>query len=311
VVEELWRWIEPRAGDLQDGRALDADELAAARRELPRLHAFATGLREQLLQGTGVVWIRGLAGFGRGEAFARRCHELLGCAIGKPLDHYGRLFEIRDRGVDHVTERVPVSMTRATTEFHTDSSRRDVLVDLVGLLCERPAMHGGDSLVSNAMCVRDRLAAESPELLTLLEQPWIRDLVTPGSETSLEALQANRFPVFDGDPSGADFTFRHMRLWLERGQKNAGRPIDAAAAAALDRLDALLREPEHSLRLRLDSGDILWVDNRALAHDRDGYEDDPAAPRCLLRMWVDCGRPRPASSAPRPAEVAAATPAID
>lgn len=293
VVEELWSWIEPRVEVLRSGEALTADELMDARRALPRLQALASDLRDQLLKGTGVIWLRGLDGFGLGESFARRCHELLGCAIGAPLDQYGRLFEIRDRGVDHLTKRVPVSMTCATTEFHTDSSRRDVLPDLVGLLCERPALRGGDSLVSNALAVYDRLAAEHPALLAQLRKPWIRDLVTPGTEKTMAALRANAFPVFAGDPRGEDFAMRHMRLWLERGQEEAGEPIDDLTRAALDRLDELLREPRHALRLRLDRGDILWVDNRALAHDRDGYEDDPGAPRCLLRMWIDCGRPQP------------------
>jgi alpha-ketoglutarate-dependent taurine dioxygenase len=35
------------------------------------------------------------------------------------------------------------------------------------------------------------------------------------------------------------------------------------------------------------AGDMQFLDNRVILHSRTAYEDDPAHPRDLLRIWVD------------------------
>ena len=55
-------------------------------------------------------------------------------------------------------------------------------------------------------------------------------------------------------------------------------------------LDAALAREDHVLPIQLDAGDLLFIDNTTIAHDRDAYEDDPSAPRLMLRLWLR--RPR-------------------
>ena len=59
-----------------------------------------------------------------------------------------------------------------------------------------------------------------------------------------------------------------------------------AVQAALDQLDAILEEPDSVATFTLQRGEMLWVDNTTTLHDRTAYEDDPNAPRLLLRQWV-------------------------
>lgn len=253
--------------------------------ELPGLRALADEVRQKLLLGPGVVWLRGLALSLPAEE-QRVFMAAFGAALGTPLDHYGRLYEVRDRGVSYRTDAVPVSMTKACTGFHTDSSRIDCLPDFVGLLCERPAKEGGESLVSNALQAHATLQEQAPDALAVLAQPLVRDLVTPGVERTAAALAANRFPVFARSTRPEGLLFRYMRYWIERGQERAGEPLGARALAALDALDEHLADDAHVARFRLAAGDMMWVNNRFLAHNRDAYEDDPACPRLLHRMWV-------------------------
>jgi hypothetical protein len=37
--------------------------------------------------------------------------------------------------------------------------------------------------------------------------------------------------------------------------------------------------------------DMLFIDNTAIAHDRDAYIDDPTAPRLMLRLWLSERQP--------------------
>jgi alpha-ketoglutarate-dependent taurine dioxygenase len=55
----------------------------------------------------------------------------------------------------------------------------------------------------------------------------------------------------------------------------------------------VLARPEHVVRFRLEQGDVLWVNNRVMAHNRTGYEDSPGNVRQLQRMWIQCATSQP------------------
>lgn len=256
---------------------------AAAR---PHLAAFGRSVRRRLLLGEGVAWIRGLAELGLDPAEQRLGYLALGRSLGEPMLQYGLLYEVRDRGMDHRDQAVPVSMTGAGTDFHTDSSAAGVLPDFVALLCEEPSRRGGDSLVSNALRVHELMRRSDPDLLEVLYRPFVRDLVTPGVPKTRANLLANRIPVFARCRRPEGLVFRYMRYWIEKGQERAGEPLDDTVLAALDRLDELLAADEQSVCFRLEAGDVLVVNNRTLAHNRTDYHDTPDNVRLLHRMWI-------------------------
>ena len=255
--------------------------------ETPRLAEFGRGIQRGLLHGAGVAWVRGLAGLGFSPGEQRLFYMMLGVSMGRVMTEYGPIFCVRDRGGDYRKEAIPVSMTGAETGFHTDSSAVDTLPDLVGLLCEEPSREGGHSLISNAMHAYWHLRVSAPESLELLEQEFIRDVVTPGKERTEENLRRNRFPIFDGGPEGKGRTFRYMRYWIEQGHEKAGSPLTERERVALDVLDETLASPENVVRLHLERGEQLWVNNRRIAHGREGYADSPGNCRQLQRLWLE------------------------
>ena len=290
VVDEFRR----RVGDQ------DLEHFEWQPQSMPRLTRFAHVLRRRLLLGSGIVWVRGLRSQ-LADAEQQKIFYLgLGCAMGSPLTSYGRLYAVRDRGQDHRRTAIPVSQTSATTGFHTDSSNKDVLPDLIGLLCEKPAIRGGESLVSNALFAFDRLQKQAPHALEVLSTPLLRDLVAPGTDRSEAARLANEIPVFATSERPEGVTFRYMRYWIERGHERVGKTLRQQVVEALDRLDALLADDDAVVRFRLEAGDILWVNNRTIAHNRTAYRSAPGAPRILHRMWLACGRANSGWSASPP-----------
>ena len=269
-----------------EGAALEAEFAESCdpgRFPLPRLRAFAARLRTELTAGTGVAWVTSGLPARSGEAANRLFFVAVGSAIGRPLEPYGRLYEVRDTGRSHRDESIPASQTRAETGFHTDSSARDTLPDVVGLLCLQPAMAGGDTLISSATTVHETLRSVQPHDLSLLYRRFVRDVVTPGAHRP--ALYENRFPVFCFD-RGPGPVFRYMRYWIETGCQRAGVALTPAELSAFDQLDAMLGSREHAVRLRLRGSEMLWLNNRTVAHNRTEFRDDPASPRRLLRMWL-------------------------
>ncbi len=259
---------------------------------VPALVRLGERVRAELQRGTGIARVVGLGVTGLDDATLRLAYLATGLGTGPALGNYGRLFDVKDRGEDYKTSAVPVSMTREATSFHTDSSARDVEPDHVGLLCLQPAVQGGESLATSAVSVHEELRRVAPDVLPLLYKDYARDVVTPGTERNLDSIRANRFPIFRFDAHHGALTFRYMRYWIERAHGLIGEPLTAAETNALDRLDALLGDARFVLSFTLQRGEMLWVNNRSIAHNRTAFTDDPRAPRTLVRMWtLDPGRP--------------------
>ena len=282
VAQEFYRHIANHS-DFCDGSAPTGADLE----KLPALRRFGVELRRELLAGDGLAWVAGLDAMGIIPGHQRFFYAALGMSMGRAMTEYGYLYPVHDRGLDYKSEAVPVSMTREETGIHTDSSAVHSLPDLVGLLCEEPSRNGGDSLVVNALNVYWRLRVYAPEVLEILEGDFIRAIVTPGTEKNEEALLENSFPIFSCGLRQKGRTFRYMRYWIEKGQAQANRPLSSRQVAALNILDEALVSEQNLVRLRLKRGDMLWVNNRTVAHGRESFFDTPGNRRQFQRMWIE------------------------
>jgi alpha-ketoglutarate-dependent taurine dioxygenase len=253
--------------------------------ETPALAALGEAIRFRLKHLHGIVRITGFDPK-LDDATLRMAYLATGLGTGDALTQYGRLFDVKDRGEDYRTSAVPVSMTRESTSFHTDSSARDVQPDYVGLLCLQAALQGGESLVSSAMAAHDALRVLAPESLALLYDDYFRDVVTPGTGRNLNSIRENKFPIYRYDPAVRRMTFRYMRYWIERAHSLLQQPLSEETIGAFDQLDALLCDPRFMISFTLQRGEMLWVDNRSMAHNRSAFVDDPDAPRTMVRMWT-------------------------
>jgi len=254
---------------------------------LSATESWASDIREILVSGPGLCVISGVSRTPLDRSERRRLFAFLSLALGRPLRQYGLLYPIQDRGLDHTKEAVPVSMTCAETRFHSDSSSVDANPDVLGLLCETPSRNGGQSQVSNALRIYHLLRQEAPEVLRILKRPFIRDIVTPGKSPTPEALRRNAFPIYSSGGHGGQVIFRYMRYWIEQGHRRAKRPLMAEEIDALDLLDNYLRDSRHRVSFSLDAGDIVYLNNKTVAHNRTAYRDTPENTRLLWRVWLD------------------------
>ncbi len=254
---------------------------------LPQLDQFARSIQQELFDGSGIVHLRGVP-LEVDESVCRNFYLALGQRIGNPIDRYGLVYEVTDTGRSYQTSRIPISQTNAETCFHTDSSAIDCLPDVIGLMCLRSGLSGGESQVVSIPAVYRRLAASHPQAISLLHQDYTRDIVTPGVEFSLENLRRNQFPIFS-DQAQRGLTFRYMRYWIERGHQKAGSLLSAAQMAAFDALDCTLNAEDLVLQFKLEAREILWINNCKIAHNRTEYKDhpEPHKKRLLLRMWLE------------------------
>ncbi len=210
---------------------------------------------------------------------------LVGQALGRPVIQNVQgalLYDVRDTGQD-VSQGARFSVTSYESSFHTDASFFDEVVDYVGLLCLRPARAGGISQLVSGRTVRDELAARHPEALAVLARPFHIDRrggARPGESATAQ------FPVLAGDDSGP--VYRYLRYWIEAGHTRAGQPLSPAQVEALDALDGVLGDPALRVEFTLRPGDMFFINNRWLLHNRTAFEDfpEPGRRRHLVRLWL-------------------------
>ena len=61
----------------------------------------------------------------------------------------------------------------------------------------------------------------------------------------------------------------------------------------LDLFDEIANRSDIHLSMTLRPGDMQFVHNHSLLHDRTGFIDRPEAPRYLLRLWLSVPGDRP------------------
>ena len=245
-------------------------------------------LSENLLHGVGVEVLRGLPV----EDYSQEMASAIFCGIGAYLgsarsqNAAGHILgHVRNVGADPNDTNTRIYQTNARQTFHTDSA------DVVGLLCLREAMEGGDSLLVSAETIYNRMRAARPDLLERLFDPIATDRrgeVPEGMKPFMEIPVLNWHQGY--------LTVFYQRQYIESAQRFEGAMrLTRDHIAALDMFDALANDPDLHIKMRLQPGDMQFVYNHAQLHDRTGFTDwpDPDKRRHLFRLWLSLPGDRP------------------
>ena len=283
LPDEAWATLERVVAPLRQQRPVT--DLTAS----PELHASCGSALRPVLQAleTG----RGFAVIDRvpldrfSALEAQGIYWLLGQLLGTPFVQNVQgtlLYDVRDTGQD-VQYGARFSVTNAESSFHTDNSFGSEVLDYVGLLCLRTARSGGLSQMVSALSVHNRLRERHPAALETLYQPFHIDRrggIRPGEGPTALA------PVFERHGHG--LLCRYLRYWIHAGHDRAGVPLTAAQCDALDTLDRVAADPALRVEFALEPGQMYFINNRWLLHNRTGFEDhtEPELRRHLVRLWL-------------------------
>ena len=267
------------------------DEIAEITRErfpLPRFGVYLEKLRKKLINGIGFELIRGLPVANYSQKFAATIFCGVGAHLGSARSQNAAghiLGHVRDVGADANNPNTRIYQTSERQTFHTDSS------DVVGLLCIREAMEGGKSLLVSTTTIYNEMLRTHPDLAALLFDPIATDRrgeVPEGEKPYLE------IPVLSWH--AGFLTGFYQRQYIDSAQRFPDAPrLTPAHVQALDLFDKLANDPGLHLGMQLQPGDMQFVYNHALLHDRTAFRDWPDASqkRHLLRLWLSMEGDRP------------------
>lgn len=266
-------------GYLSSGRDIGA--ISKADFPLAEFGAHLTTLKHKLIHGIGFEVIRGLPVDKYSQDMAAAIFCGVGAHLGSARSQNAQghvLGHVRNVGADPNDTHTRIYQTRARQSFHTDSA------DVVGLLCLRAAMEGGDSLLVSAESIYNRMKAERPDLLERLFDPIATDRrgeipegMDPFMSIAPLTWYKNRLTVF------------YQRQYIDSAQRFEGAMrLTPAHIEALDLFDTLANDPALHLRMRLQPGDMQFVYNHGQLHDRTEFSDwpEPGRRRHLFRLWL-------------------------
>ncbi len=255
---------------------------------LPTFGEHLTVLQQTLIAGIGFEILRGLPVAGYSPEMTATIFCGIGAHLGKARSQnaMGHLLgHVRDVGADLNDRNVRIYQTAHRQTFHTDSS------DVAGLLCVHQAMEGGDSQLVSTATLYNEMQRRRPDLVPLLFEPVPMDRrgeVPAGEKPYFE------IPVFNW--YAGYLSALYQRQYIDSAQLIPGAPpLSDAKIEALDLLDELTNDPELNFAMRLEPGDMQFVHNHSLMHDRTAFRDWPAPKpqRHLLRLWLAIPGDRP------------------
>ena len=263
---------------------VDDRPIAAITREDFPLRALAAKLeviREDILRGRGFVLLRGLPV----ARYSIRESALAYWGIGMYLGHavsqnaIGHLLgHVINVGLSTDDYRARTYQTNARQYFHADSC------DIVGLLCLRKAKRGGLSAIVSSVSVYNEMLTRSPQLTAELFRPIHFDRRGEVPEGKDPWYQ---MPVFNWHEGR--LSTHYVRRYIESIRRlDEVPPITDAQHAAFDLFDEIVEDPRVQLRMDFEPGDMQFLHNPQILHDRTEFEDwnDSDQRRHLLRLWL-------------------------
>jgi len=255
---------------------------------LPTLGPRLQRLLDVVLNGRGFVLIRGLPI----QQWTRREAAIAFLGIGVHLGSLrmqnaaGHLLgHVRDLGRSSQDPETRIYQTRERQTFHTDSC------DVVGLLCLHGAKAGGLSSLVSSTTMFNEIRRRRPDLLRVLLATIETDRrgEVPAGEKPYFSI-----PVFNWHRNLLSTIYQRQYIESARRFPGVGQ-LSRAQLEALDLFDEIANDPELNLRMEFHPGDMQFVHNHTILHDRTAFEDfpEPERKRHLLRLWLAPRNARP------------------
>lgn len=280
--------VEAAMRPLVDSEA-DIAHLTRADFPLPTLGPKLARICAEVIDGRGFALLRGLPVEHWSIRESAMAYFGIGCHFGHARSQNGKghvLGHVRDLGRDAVNDpSARIYQTRERQTYHTDSC------DIVALLCLKTAQSGGASALVSSMTIYKEMYERRPDLLPLLFDAMGTDRrgEIPAGENPWHDI-----PVYnwhDGHLSAL-----YARRYIESARRFPELPaLSPAQIEALDLFDSLAEDPDINLQMEFQPGDMQWVHNHTMLHDRTAFVDwpEPDRKRHLLRLWLAVPGARP------------------
>ncbi|MGY8996257.1 MAG: TauD/TfdA family dioxygenase [Alphaproteobacteria bacterium] len=277
------RSVVARAG--ASGRGLQ--ELTLGETAMPEIEGDLADLRHELMEGRGLLLIRGWPIDEMSDEELALAYWALGTYFGRGVsqspmgDRLGYVTDVSKPGTQERGYRSAKEL-----HLHTDSD------DIVGLLCIRQAESGGQSRLASSVAIYNEIASTRPDLLKALfegytyhwfgEQPPDQGVVTDYP-----------VPVFGLKDGYLSCIF--LREFIHMAVEETGVALTDEQAEALTLFGDIAEREDIQFRFHLEPGCASFINNYTTLHSRTAFVDweELEKRRMLLRLWLKAEPARP------------------
>lgn len=260
---------------------LDFPDIKPDNFPLNKVGLLMRGVADRLRSGRGFLMLRGLPREKYSDDDMTRIYFGLGSYIGTPMtqsylgDMLGHVMDVSDYEPKSRGYRKGGGQL-----MHTDSC------DIIGLMCLKSAISGGESRISSAFAVYNEMLDKHPDLLEILEEGLFLKRTDEDGRRATRTFSEHRVPFFH-DESG-EITCYLPTGYARLAEKSGKCNYTPKESEALYRVRKVAASPELYLDMGFKEGDIQFLNNRMMVHGRTDYQDAKNLEdrRHLLRLWL-------------------------
>ena len=269
------------------GRTEKLTDISRSDFPLPVLGPRLAALENEVRTGRGFSLLRGIPveRYDHDDLFLMKWG--IGTHLGRAISQnvYGDMLgHVFDHGnEDPAAVRTRGYQTNASLDFHVDRA------DMTSLLCLRQGRSGGLSRVVSSMSVHNAILDQHPELLPPLYEglPYI---VTEAAGV----MKTWNGPVFGVTNGVLSCSFR--RGTIQKAIDSPSITLSPLKASALACIDETMNDSSLVFQMKLQPGDIQFVNNYTVLHARTAFDDeDSSKRRHVVRLWLKFFTSRPSS----------------
>jgi len=161
--------------------------------------------------------------------------------------------------------------------FHTDGG------DVAAMLCISQSNNGGESLITPANKIYQKIKKLNPAYLKILKKGF--HYHNRGEVLHSKSLiTKKRYPVFFNKKGKIHCMFnKNPILWAA---KHSNKKINKEALKAINLVEKISNEKKNITKYKLTRGDLLLVNNHKVLHGRNKFKDPNQKQRLILRAWI-------------------------
>ncbi|KAK3317075.1 hypothetical protein B0H66DRAFT_535309 [Apodospora peruviana] len=259
-------------------QGLDGHKVTKALFPLPNLGKVLTKIRNDVYSGHGFAIVRGLDP----DAYPLPDLTVIYLGISSYIGQQRGKQDQRGSMLIHVLKKDDPSESEFDQQYSEDKPfHTDTVTDTLCLFTQALAAAGGRSVLASAYTVYNELARTRPDLIHTLAAPdWPFDTYGREPKYYKRALM-----YWHDDKLITSFSRRLLVGHLPFEPRSAGIPgLTEAQAEALDAVHFIARK--HEIKPRMERGDIRFINNMALLHRREAFENAGGEKRHLVRIWL-------------------------
>jgi hypothetical protein len=256
-------------------KSVDVEDVTLADFSEPDLDAFLYDLVRELMDGEGLIFLRGLPAADLSEQELRLIYWGIGLHFGKPL--------VQSFQGDRLGEiKVNPSNIQRPYQNNTKLPLHCALMDFFSMMGVRKAKVGGGNIFGSSLAVWDVMEREYPEHFLILKSNlrWGFPKAEPYASIGV--------PVF-GEAGGV----RSILYPRDTNDPPPGLPPEQLEAFRC--FTEITERDDVRLHADLEPGEMVFINNFEVMHARTQFVDweDPARKRLLYRLWLEADPSRP------------------